>query len=96
MATKVAVKANVFRRFGNRVGDYFKTLGNDYAEVGRGVLRETRDRPLKAGIVAAALGALGYSLKTNPSKAQFDDRLCSLRQNMAILPLSIHSSRAGL
>lgn len=96
MAVEVAAKANIFRRAGTRFVDYVKTLGGDYAAVSRGVFDESKARPIKAVIVTTALGGMGYALKTNPTELQLKDRLCILRQNLALLPLAIHSSRAGV
>ncbi|KAI6243839.1 hypothetical protein M3Y99_00048900 [Aphelenchoides fujianensis] len=98
MAQEVAAKANFFRRAGARIADYAKNVAADYADVGRGVLTDTKTRPFRSAVVFALLGGAGYAIATNPKELEFRDRLCALRQQMALVPKDIHSfdGRAGI
>ncbi|KAI6191391.1 hypothetical protein M3Y97_00223100 [Aphelenchoides bicaudatus] len=91
---EAVVKANIFRRGFNKVTDYFKNIGHDYADVAKNVVEDSKARPLKAGVALSAVGLIGYAIKSNPTERDFNDKLCALRQQMALLPKSIHSSRA--
>lgn len=92
----VKVKVNIFRRGLNRVTEYFRNLAHDYADVAKSVVEDSRTNPLKTGATLSMVGLLVYALKTNPTEADFNNKLRMLRQEMALLPLSIHSSTAGL
>jgi hypothetical protein len=95
MAEAVA-KVNIFRRGFNKVTDYVKNIAHDYADVAKNVVEDSKARPLKAAAAFSTLGFIGYALKSNPTEAGFNDQLCALRQQMALLPNAIHSTRSGL
>lgn len=88
-------KPNLFRRAGNRLVEYAKNLANDYRTVLVETAQEARARPLKTVGVGGLLAFLGYAAKTNPDQRELDATLCSLRQRMALLPVSIHSTKAS-
>jgi hypothetical protein len=95
MTEIAAAKANIFRRGLTKVTDYAKNIAHDYADVGKNIVEDAKKRPLKATVALSTIGMLGYSIKTNPSESEFRNRLCALRQRMALLPTPIHSSKAG-
>lgn len=94
--TEVAVKANIFRRSFNKLSDYFKNIAHDYVDVVKGVVEDSKTSPLKAGVALSVFGLTCYAIKTNPTELDFNNRLCMLRQQMSLLPVPIHSSRAGM
>lgn len=95
MAEAVA-KVNIFRRGFNKVTDYVKNIAHDYADVAKNVVEDSKAKPLKAAAAFSTAGLIGYALKSNPTEVDFNNRLCALRQQMALLPNTIHSTRAGL
>ena len=73
---------------------YVQRLASDYAAVAKDVAIDSKQRPLKTMVVVAALTGLVLAYKTNPDERKLRTRLAQLRQQMVIIPMPIHSTRA--
>ncbi|KAI6205820.1 hypothetical protein M3Y94_00835900 [Aphelenchoides besseyi] len=91
MTQEVAVKANFFRRATTRIVDYVKNVRDDYVDVGRNLITDTKARPIKSTVIFGLLGGAAYALKTNPTETELYNRLRALRQQMVLTPSTIHS-----
>uniref|UniRef100_A0A915CS68 Uncharacterized protein n=1 Tax=Ditylenchus dipsaci TaxID=166011 RepID=A0A915CS68_9BILA len=91
---KKTEKRNLIQRAGFRVADYVKTIARDYNIVLKDFALESRRRPLKTIVMAGLLAGSFYALKTNPDERQLRAHLVDLRLQMALLPPSIHSTKA--
>ncbi|KAL3094882.1 hypothetical protein niasHT_025686 [Heterodera trifolii] len=95
-ATSAATPAKrLLARLGTtRVGRYVQQLTIDYAASCRDIAVGMRQRPLRAVACGAALASLVFTLKSNPDEIALRARLAQLRQQMVLIPASIHSTRA--
>lgn len=53
---------------------YWKTVFNDYRDVGRDVITNVKEKPFKAVFIMSGLGFLVASAKSNPSFTDFRDQ----------------------
>uniref|UniRef100_A0A915PS39 Uncharacterized protein n=1 Tax=Setaria digitata TaxID=48799 RepID=A0A915PS39_9BILA len=74
--------------------DYWKMVGNDYMIVIGDVLKDMRRRPIRTMIKVLPLGGAFYAYKTNPSERDMLNSLVERRQQMVLVPNSIHSKKA--
>ncbi|CAD5229501.1 unnamed protein product [Bursaphelenchus okinawaensis] len=90
----VAAKPNLFKRGADRLVEYVKTLAHDYRTVIVETAQDSVKRPVRTSAVGAFIAFLGYANRTRPLQNELDEKLVSLRQQMTLLPLAIHSSTA--
>ncbi|KAL3102791.1 hypothetical protein niasHT_021458 [Heterodera trifolii] len=94
-ATSSTPAKRLLARLGTtRVGRYVQQLAIDYAASCRDIVVGMRQRPLRAVACGAALASLLFTLKSNPDEIALRARLAQLRQQMVLIPASIHSTRA--
>jgi len=73
---------------------YIKRIGKDYLTVFKDVLLESRQKPIKASFYISLISAAYYAKITRPDESLYISKLVELRQEMVLLPNSIHSSTA--
>ncbi|VDK49587.1 unnamed protein product [Anisakis simplex] len=74
-----------------RVVDYWKNVANDYKTVLVDLFEEAKQKPLKSTVFGLAFGVFAYAYKTNPSERDMLNALTERRQQMILIPNSIHN-----
>ena len=73
---------------------YIKRVGTDYLNVFKDILLDSRQKPFKASFYVALTSLAYYSTRVCPGELDLLSKLAELRQEMAYVPNSIHSTMA--
>uniref|UniRef100_A0A914BU94 Uncharacterized protein n=1 Tax=Acrobeloides nanus TaxID=290746 RepID=A0A914BU94_9BILA len=69
-------------------------VGGDYKNAIKDAYTDSRARPIRASIIGAVLSGLGYAYYKNPTELEMYDMLAELRQQMVLVPNTIHNPRS--
>lgn len=74
---------------------YCKRIALDYITIIKNTLIESRKKPVRTCSILFALYGINYAKTTKPNRQELFDKLSELRQNMALVPDAIQSTRAN-
>lgn len=65
--------------------DYIEQVSDDYYQVGKDIIQDCKDRPLRASIIASILGGSVVAFKTNPTLEDYYDQLIFGQNEMSLV-----------
>jgi hypothetical protein len=77
-----------------RVFDFYETILDDYYNVAKDVIRDAKDRPIKAAIVTSGIVTAAVAYKTNPDERCFTDQIISYVHDMGMVDPSVRHKPA--
>ncbi|CAG0892401.1 unnamed protein product [Darwinula stevensoni] len=89
-ARRLLIKVSTWEKW----GQYWKGVLQDYKDVGKGIVLESKNRPLKTAIYGFGLAAVCYTIHANPNKQHFHDRVKEVANEIATLPEHLRNPRA--
>lgn len=72
--------------------DYFEQVFDDYYHVGKDVIQDCKDRPVRAGIISSFLVGSVVAFKTNPTLESYYDQMILEQNEMCLVDPTVRNA----
>ncbi|KAF7635802.1 hypothetical protein Mgra_00004714 [Meloidogyne graminicola] len=76
------------------IKEYLTILANDYSAAVKDLVLDARQAPFKTTVFTSSIFGLIFACRKNPGERELRNRLAELRQQMVLIPWTIHSQKS--